>query len=168
LKFKACLNNYCRNGGKCLSYGKNYSCSCMNGYVVPNCLTLRLNSTIFKNSSILTNEQSVKLVKLIGLTSNWKLIYQASVDGFSTTSFHSKCDGYLGTLSVVKTSNQNVFGGFTVADWNGGYGIYKYDANAFVFSLINKYNVSAKMNVTNPANAIYASSSYSLYFGSDL
>lgn len=148
----------------------------MSGYFGSNCHTVILNSTIFQNSAILTDEQSAKLVNLI--TSNnqpnisanqtWKLIYQASVDGFSASTFHSKVDGIQGTLSVVKTINQSssfIFGGYTQADWNGGYGINKYDANAFIFSLTNSYNVSVKMNVTDPANAIYAGPNYLISFG---
>jgi len=148
----------------------------MSGYFGSNCHTVILNSTIFQNSAILTDEQSAKLVNLI--TSNnqpnisanqtWKLIYQASVDGFSASTFHSKVDGIQGTLSVVKTINQSssfIFGGYTQADWNGYYAC-KYDANAFIFSLTNSYNVSVKMNVTNPANAIYASPNYLINFGS--
>ncbi len=89
-------------------------------------------------------------------------MFQASRDGFSTASFHSKCDGkYMHTLVVAKTSTnstqQFIFGGYTESDWSG-YG--RYDSNAFIFSLINAYNKSVKMNVLKPEHAILSAPQY--------
>ena len=129
-----------------------------------------MNSSSFVNSTILTNELSTKLTSL--LTANRssdlspiKLIFQASVDGFSAATFHSKCDGVLGTLFVAKSPNGNIFGGYTEAAWSG-FGSYKNDPNAFMFSLLNNYNMTAKMPTTNPSTAIYASWEYGPVFGS--
>ena len=91
---------------------------------------------------------------------NWNLVYRASVDGFSANSFHSKCGSIRNTLTIIKTTNSFTFGGFTSSDWstNGNMNsIYKYDANAFIFSLVNNYNISVRMNATQPQNAILAS-----------
>ena len=105
---------------------------------------------------------SINQTKLSNKT--WSLIFQASTDGFSTYSFHSKCDGFLGTLTVVKSSNNYIFGGYTEADWSG-YNKYKFDTNAFLFSLVNSYNTSVKMNIIKTQYAIYASSNYGPTFG---
>jgi hypothetical protein len=117
-----------------------------------------LDSTIFQNSSILTQELSVQLLKTINLPTNkdWKMIYQASRHGMKTSTFHSMCNGLFGTLTVFKTANSFIFGGYTQADWSG-YGINKNDPNAFLFSLINAYNESFRLNVTRPENAIFCS-----------
>jgi hypothetical protein len=109
-----------------------------------------------------------KLKTLINIPQNQtlKMIYQASRDGFSSYTFHSKCDGVLGTLTVIKSnSSNNIFGGYTQADWSG-YGVYKYDLNAFLFSLINAFNNPIKMLVTNPQYAIYSYPYYGPTFGS--
>ena len=155
----------CQNGGKCQSIGSNFNCSCTNGYFGSNCQFKILNSAIFNGSTILTSEQSVKLVNLtdFSLNSSWSLIYQASRDGFSSSVFHSKCDGNTGTLVVIKSSNSNIFGGYTQADWSGNG--FHYDSNAFLFSLVNSYNIPVKMLVTNPQNAIYTSQYYGPTFG---
>jgi len=99
--------------------------------------------------------QSLKKLLNIPLNKTWQLLYQASRDGFNSSIFHSKCDGVLGTLTVIKSSNNNIFGGYTEADW---YGFYQYqnDAYAFLFSLVNSYNTSVKMNVIQPQYAIYS------------
>ena len=142
--------------------GSNYTCKCVKSWYGQNCQYKQLNSTIFKNSTILTKEQSNKLVNLIGLNQTFKLIYQASRDGFRASNFHSKCDNALNSLVVIK-SNNYVFGGYTEASWSGiG---YKYDTNAFLFSLVNSYNTSLKMHTTNPTYAIYASPSNIVTFG---
>jgi len=79
----------------------------------------------------------------------FKMLYQASRDGFGASDFHSKCNGITGT-----------------ADWSG-YAL-KTDSNAFVFSLINPFNVSFRSNVVQPQNAINANEYYGPSFGFDL
>jgi len=71
---------------------------------------------------------------------NITLLYQASRDGFIPKSFHSKCDGILGTLTLVKSNNE--------------------------FSLVNGYNTTVKMSITNPNNAIVAADYLGPSFGS--
>jgi hypothetical protein len=49
----------------------------------------------------------------------WKLLYRASVDGFSAKNFHSRCDGFKPTLTIIKeAANNYIFGGFTSAAWS--------------------------------------------------
>ncbi len=129
-----------------------------------------MNSTIFKNSTILTNELSLQLVNLTGFSfnSSWSLLYQASVDSFRASSFHSKCDQISNTLTVIKSKEYNfIFGGFTTAQWNQNTNYYITDTDAFLFSLVNAYNTSVKMPVIIPQYAIYASYSYGPTFGAD-
>ncbi len=144
-----------------------FNCGCINEYYGLNCEHKILNSTIFKNSTILTQEQSLQLLDLSGfpLNSNWTLLYQATKDGFSSASFHSKCDSILDTLIVIQSKFSNIFGGYTEADWSGSG--YKSDANAFLFSLVNAYNTSYKMPIKNYLSwgAIYARPDYGPVFG---
>lgn len=121
---------------------------------------MRLNSTYFVNSTILTQEKSVQLLKLTNfpVNSGIKLLYQASRDGFSTVNFTQKCQNQSGTLTVVKVQNSsNIFGGYTRAAWATQQG-YRNDSNAFLFSLVNQYNLPTILNVTNSWSAIYSGS----------
>ena len=124
-----------------------------------------LNSTIFKNSTILTNEKSLVLCNLTNISSNksWTLLYQASRDGFKASDFHSKVNGIQGTLTIIKTVDNFVFGGYTEADW--GSNSYQLDQNSFIFSLINNYNIPVKMNIKQNYYAIVAYSYYGPTFG---
>ena len=75
----------------------------------------------FDESNILKNEDQHRLVKLCEFNKGQKfrLIYKASVDGFSSRKFHFKCDAHEKTLVVVKTTQNFVFGGYTEVNWSG-------------------------------------------------
>ena len=78
----------------------------------------------------------VKLCKLEG--KEFKLIYQASRDGFRASDFHAKCDDQQRTLTIIRTTNGFVFGAYTAVAWGSKVAdCYKADPNAFIFSLIN-------------------------------
>ena len=129
------------------------------------CVFLIPTSGSLENSKILTNEQASKLINLIDMkTSTFQLLYQGSKDGFDNKIFHSKCDGIGKTLTVIKSPNLNIFGGYTSVDWSGIFQ-FKTDSTAFLFSLVNKYDIAVKMDVILPNYAIFAYPSYNIAFG---
>jgi hypothetical protein len=107
------------------------------------------------------------LIKLceFDIKKEFKLLYRASRDGFSSNAFHSKCDNFPNTLTIIKVKDQpHIFGGYTEATWEGQG--YKQDPNAFIFSLVNGDNKPIKMKANqNIQNAIKCYSSYGPTFG---
>jgi len=96
--------------------------------------------------------------------SKWNLLYRASVDGFGASDFHRKCDNHPNTLTIIKTTNNYIFGGFTSQTWNGSN--YKSYVDEFLFSYKNPYNIPCKINGTpNSQKAIYCNPSYGPTFG---
>ena len=93
---------------------------------------------------------------------NYDLLYKASRDGDKSENFHSKCDNINNTLVIIKTTNSNIFGGFTTKTWNNAG--YINDPFAFAFSLNNQkiYNI---IDNKNGNHAIYALSLYGPCFG---
>ena len=93
---------------------------------------------------------------------SYDLLYKASRDGDKSENFHSKCDNINNTLVIIKTTNLNIFGGFTTQTWN--HAGYKNDPLAFAFSVNNQkiYNI-----IDNKSGnyAIYAHNSYGPCFG---
>ncbi len=166
ISIEACWISKCQNGATCQSQANISICLCPTNYFGNKCENTVLNSTMFRNSSILTEEFSNALLNLTGLSiyENFSLIYQARRDGFKTTDFHAKCDGYLNTLVVIKEAgNENILGGFTTVDWMvDNYNLFKSDPNAFSFSLFNEYNISFKVNAIN---SIYSSNYDGFGFG---
>ena len=105
------------------------------------------------------------LINLCGFDSSQKfeLLYRGSLHGFSASDFHSKCDNNPKTLTIIKDTSGNIFGGYTEATWDGDG--YKSDKNAFIFSLVNKQRMPVKLNVTNGNCAIYCNMRYGPTFG---
>ena len=113
-----CTSSPCLNKGYC-EYNENdrssYKCNCINGYYGLNC-----EHSIFSISNIIkTNETINNLFNLTKFNNKtWKLIYQASKDGFSSFDFHLKCNNYENTLTLIKTTKSYIFGGYTSRLWN--------------------------------------------------
>jgi hypothetical protein len=71
------------------------------------------------------------------------LLYRGSRDGFGASHFHSKCDGKSPTLTIIKTDEGYIFGGYTQAKWNSSNATV-IDPNAFIFSFKNAMNTQFK------------------------
>jgi hypothetical protein len=117
------------------------------------------------DSKIIKDEQFEDLINVcqFKLNQKLKLIYRASDNGFKSEDFHSKCDNILKTLTIIKSSNECVFGGYTEQDWSGNIG-YKSDDNAFIFSLINESNSPFMVKCSNK-NAIFCFNTCGPTFG---
>ena len=120
------------------------------------------------NSAILSEKyQTEQLMSLceFPVDQKWNLIYRASQDGFEAAKFHTNCDNKPNTLIVIKSTNDNVFGGYTEQTWNHT-GSWKADPNSFIFSLINELNKPIKIRWSQN-NSICCDSSYGPAFGGD-
>jgi hypothetical protein len=117
-------------------------------------------------STILDKQNILAITELCELPSvkQWKLQYIATRDGFSAQNFHTKCDGSANTLTIIKSTNGNIFGGFLEKVWDSASG-YVVDPKAFIFSLVNKENKPFKVMCTIGASAIYCKSTYGPTFG---
>jgi hypothetical protein len=94
----------------------------------------------------LTNE----LYKLCEFTENqkWSLLYRASEHGFDTADFHANCDNKSKTLTIIKSTNGNIFGGYTDSSWDPTTECRpSSDRNAFLFSLINLHKQPTKIKI---------------------
>lgn len=78
----------------------------------------------------------------------WELKYRASRDGFKTSDFHNKCDGFSNTLTIIKSTLGCVFGGFAEKAWSSN-GERITDRNSFIYSLVNKENRPFKVMCSN-------------------
>lgn len=119
-----------------------------------------------RSSKIISNNKVIELMNLCEFPKHKKfqLLYRASEDGFSSANFHEKCDGVKNTLTIVKTTNNNIFGDYTGGAWNSS-GNYVHDTSSFMFSLINPSNDPFKAKCTNSRYAIYGHPSYGPTFG---
>lgn len=95
----------------------------------------------------------------------WRLVYQASKDGFLTTTFHTKADNKGDTVTVIQSDNGYIFGGYNPLPWSQN-NTYNNDKRTFLFSLVNKMGKPTKIdNHTQYQNSAYNGSGYGPTFG---
>ena len=95
-----------------------------------------------------------------------RLLYRGSRDGLTGEAFHRLCDDQGATLTVVRSKDGYVFGGYASVSWKSSNGTYSADASAFMFTLTNPVNQPAKyMSVANTPHAIYCKPTYGPTFG---
>ena len=118
-----------------------------------------VNSYIMKYYELNLIEAGIKK-KQNKTIKKFTLLFRASRDGYSSSNFHSKCDGKMNTLILVETTNRRRFGGYTECKWDQSGG-YKTGPYSFIFSFDNKKIYYSK----NGSNSIYGNSSYGPTFG---
>jgi uncharacterized protein YutE (UPF0331/DUF86 family) len=100
----------------------------------------RVNSVSDFDSLILTGQLKTDFINLckneFASTCKWSLTYRSSRDGRSARAFHSKCDNKAKTLTIVKSTDGYIFGGYAEQAWNSSTD-FKLDPNAVMFSLVN-------------------------------
>jgi hypothetical protein len=95
------------------------------------------------------------------------LLYRGSRDGFQSSNFHSLCDGHSGTLTVVLSDNNSVFGGYTPSAWHSR-GQYAPDPGlkSFLFRIQNPDGFPPRIFPQKQAEyAAYGGSGYGPIFG---
>ena len=105
----------------------------------------------------------ISLFSMTGLKKT-SLLYRASRDGFTAAAFHAKCDYKAKTITLIKTSNNYVIGGYTSQAWTS-LGVFKTDDTAYIFSL-RRNGVSTLFSYglrPTPSNVTPTYSSRALY-----
>ena len=124
-------------------------------------LSYYFDDSIIK-SSIITEQKQFEFIKerLLKVKINenqshqltFELLYKAKKHGDHAKDFHLRCDKYRNTLTIIKTKEGLIFGGFTSETWEGN-DFDKEDENAFCFSL-DKHKI---YNSIKGKKAIFAS-----------
>ena len=102
---------------------------------------------IIKSKSKIIND---KLFELLNTWINpfkslkFEKIFTASVNGDSAKDFHNNCDGKGPTVTIVKSTNGHIFGGYVTVPFSSD-GNSHYDDKAFLFSLTNNKKFPIKI-----------------------
>jgi len=119
---------------------------------------------VFEGTTLLNIDQQKKVQEWLPDKSVWKLIYKGSVNGFGGADFHKNCDNKGETVSVICSTSNYLFGGYTPASWTSA-GNYTNSPPSFLFTLTNPANVPAKYLNTNAAYSIHNNGTYGPTFG---
>ena len=107
----------------------------------------------FLNGTLLTTEHKKILNEFYGKPEqNWVLIYKASRDGFDSNAFHTRRDNQKPTMTIVRSNNNYLFGGYASEAWVPNVGSYMSDSRAFLFTLTNPHNIPPTKYLVNPQN----------------
>ena len=79
-------------------------------------LGTKIQSSIIQSDGFLLSQFSRFMEPVAGSHPHWKLCYRASSYGWSSSTFHSNCDGKRDTVTIIR-KNQYVFGGYTDIPW---------------------------------------------------
>jgi len=116
-------------------------------------------------SEILKSEEIPILIDWINTSqfypNSFKLLYRASEDGKSYNDFHNKCDNKGPTVSFIRTTNGNRFGGFTTHAWDQTGNFKSNDPHCFIFSL----DKGTKLSCHDLRYVIYCGTSNGVNFG---
>jgi uncharacterized coiled-coil protein SlyX len=79
---------------------------------------------------------------------SFELLYRGSRDGFGAKDFHTRCDGRSGTVTLIKTPQGFVFGGFTPCRWESGPPLGQFIGDetlkSFLFTIKNPHNTNPR------------------------
>jgi hypothetical protein len=87
-----------------------------------------------------------------------KLLYRGTRDGFGSSDFHRTCDGHSDTITLIRTTKDFIFGGYTPLSWDSTTNDYKTDASnrSFVFTIKNPHSFGCRKFGLKPDHAQYA------------
>ncbi|XP_032809655.1 interferon-induced protein 44-like [Petromyzon marinus] len=110
--------------------------------------------------------QQRKLATLLGFPhSTLRRLYQGSVDGFTASAFHTKCNGQGPTVTVAYNSKGFIFGGYCSQSLTSR-GSYIDDKLACLFRLEEPNNSATFVaKIKSSSSAFYDASSYGPTFG---
>lgn len=89
-----------------------------------------------QKQSTLISEFDQKIVETMTRGTVKCICYRYTTDGQTPSDFHKRCDHLQGTLTIIRTEDEFVFGGYTSQSWSGNE--EKKDNKAFLFSTIIK------------------------------
>jgi hypothetical protein len=119
-------------------------------------------------TQILREDEHLSLAKMIP-SSSGNLLYRATRDGFTASTFHSKCDGKGNTVTIIKNNLNYVFGGYTATEWTSN-STFISDSSAFVFSLrrngvsnSHKFPIKLESNDINTNNGPFFGVGYNIF-----
>jgi hypothetical protein len=78
----------------------------------------------------------------------FELLYRGSRDGFGAPEFHARCDGHARTVTLIRTTREFVFGGYTPCKWESGPPLGKFIADdglrSFLFTVRNPHGTNPR------------------------
>jgi len=125
-------------------------------------IQIRLSSSAVK---ILDGKQNYQLVQWYGNhAKQWKLLFQATRDGWGGRDFHRVCDNKGETLVVARSTSGYIFGGYTDIPWTHRNNKAT-STHAWLFTLVHPAGHVAKIPIEPGKSAVHYAVNYGPLFG---
>ena len=101
--------------------------------LVDTCSALEDSVIVGNNRNYLRNLSNWLSPVAQSVNSAWKRCWRASVDGWDTRKFHSRCDDKGPTVTIIRVQRKYIFGGYTSVSW-GKFTVakrYSFTANGY-------------------------------------
>lgn len=123
---------------------------------------------VVPESTLLSPAEATSLSDALGRRFTYKLCYRASRDGWSSSTFHSRCDNLGPTVTLGRVGTEqgiagSRFGGFASRSWQPNAN-YMVAPGSWLFRIVDE-TVERSRSVTNWNNAMYSRSTYCPTFG---
>jgi hypothetical protein len=143
--------------------GVNHNCECDTGYVGDGISTC--DTDPFPSSTLLSSADKTALNNWASSPGQvWTLCYQKSVHGNSSSTFHSRCNGYGKTFTVADLDSGVLIGAYAATNWSGSG--YQSNSDNFLFSLTRGYHMMSGTGTSGSnTHSQYNNSSYGPTFG---
>jgi len=128
----------------------------------------QFNKVKFLGGTLLNINQQNKINEFYGvINQQWKLLYKATRDGFRAKAFHKLCDNKGATMTIIRSSEGYLFGGYTKGNWKASIFHWReLDQTAFIFTLTNPSGLEAtKFPCKDEYDSIYCQYSLGPSFG---
>jgi len=123
---------------------------------------------LIQKSDLIDMEKFDHFDEWIGTKNKYDLIYKGSKDGFEASKFHAKCDNKLNTITIIKSTECNIFGGYNSQSWNSNNNNYG-DDKCFIFTMANRHSVApTKFTPINSNTAVSGFVINGPVFGKDI
>ncbi|XP_049911847.1 interferon-induced protein 44-like isoform X6 [Epinephelus moara] len=116
--------------------------------------------------AMLTRSRQTTICSQLGRV-KLRLLYKASIHGFTGAAFHQQCDQRGPTVSVGYNASGYVFGGYTQQPFTQS-GQFVRDDQAFVFTFSGERLLKYPVNPASPGNAVKMIANSGPYFGEAL
>ena len=103
------------------------------------------------DTKVLKDEEQRELFEMVNSHTNneyngdWKLIFQATRDGFKRSDFYEKCDKLDNIICIIQTSQDTVLGGYTSLKLDQSKDCHEDDATAFVYLIRSNGKLDPKL-----------------------
>ena len=126
--------------------------------------TINIKEELNKFKSEIINSDNVNIFEeLVCKTNKLKLIYQMTRDGRNRESIQNKINNHSNLITIVKTDEGKIFGGYISCKLEYPSSSYKKDNKSFLFSI----DLNMKFNIKNGYYAIRDSNDCGIYFLND-